>query len=495
MLGIVAVLAIVFAVNWPFTRRGIIRRLERASSLQVEIRSFRSTYFPPGCVAGDVVFRKPGDRDPKPLMVVHQLRIQSSYPGLFSHPKRIQKIEVANVEIHLPPGGAPLKFQAEPDSKSSHSDGDSLVIEEFRAENTLLELARKNRNSNPLAFVIHDSVFRNVATGRTIPFTFSLHLPLPPGELKGSGWLGPWRDDHGSVRSTPISGSCVLKNGDLGVFKSLAGEISAAVNFTGNLQKLELSGNTNSPNFEVKESAHRFPLTTEFRGGVDLLNGDVSLPALSARVGETNLIANARIAGYPKTVELNVTEGKGRIQDLILLFSDAPRSPMTGPIHFHTSIVLPPERRPFKQRVQLAGAFDVDAAQFSSTETQAHVDQLSQRARGEKDKDAAAAQEVLSKLSARIMLANGTANFQQLSFAVPGALANMHGTYNLEDKRVNLRGTMRMKATVSQATKGVKSFFLKILDPFYKKKGVGADVPISLTGRYGHTHFSAGLKK
>jgi hypothetical protein len=54
---------------------------------------------------------------------------------------------------------------------------------------------------------------------------------------------------------------------------------------------------------------------------------------------------------------------------------------------------------------------------------------------------------------------------------------------------------MRMKATVSQATKGVKSFFLKILDPFYKKKGVGADVPISLTGRYGHTHFSAGLKK
>jgi hypothetical protein len=59
-----------------------------------------------------------------------------------------------------------------------------------------------------------------------------------------------------------------------------------------------------------------------------------------------------------------------------------------------------------------------------------------------------------------------------------------------------MRSKMRMLATVSQATTGAKSVFLKILDPFYKKKkkGAGAEVPIRMTGTYGHTHFTAGLK-
>jgi hypothetical protein len=43
---------------------------------------------------------------------------------------------------------------------------------------------------------------------------------------------------------------------------------------------------------------------------------------------------------------------------------------------------------------------------------------------------------------------------------------------------------------------GTKSIFLKVLDPFYKerKKAAGAEVPITMTGTYGHTHFTAGLK-
>ncbi|HEU5412128.1 MAG TPA: hypothetical protein VFW31_00160, partial [Candidatus Angelobacter sp.] len=81
-----------------------------------------------------------------------------------------------------------------------------------------------------------------------------------------------------------------------------------------------------------------------------------------------------------------------------------------------------------------------------------------------------------------------------VSFFVPGASAMMHGTYNLMNKRVDFQGKMRMEATVSKATTGAKSFFLKLLDPFFKKKNAGAEVPVSMQGTYGHTHFSAGLK-
>jgi hypothetical protein len=487
LIGLVAVLAILFAINWPFTKSGIIRGLERSSSMQVEIRSFRSTYFPPGCTAEDVVFRRAGARDPKPLALIHRLRIQTSYSGLLSSPKHIQMIVASGVQINLPSEGAAIKPQRE-------SKGDSLVIEEFRAQNTVLELAGHNRTAKPLSFLIRDAIFRKVATGRTIPFSLSLHVPLPPGEVQANGSIGPWRDDNGTVRTTPVSGSCTFQHANLGVFKSLTGELSARVNFTGNLQKIEVNGNTNSPDFEVKESGHRFPLATAFAGSVDLVAGNVLLPKLSAKLGATSLIANAKIAGKPKTVELNVSEGRGKLQDLILLFSDAPRSPMTGPILFHTKVVLPPEHRPFKERVRLSGAFAVDPAQFTSNDTRAHVDQLSQRARGDKDKDPDDAEDVPSMLKGNVILENGIATFQQISLSVPGAVANMHGKYSLLSKRVDLHGNMRMEATVSQASKGAKSFFLKILDPFFKKKHAGADIPVALTGTYGDTHFSAGLK-
>src|SRR5947209_4916487 len=59
----VSICAVVFlaimAAKWPFTREAMTKRLERASSAQVEMRGFHSTYFPfLGCVAEDVVFRQ-----------------------------------------------------------------------------------------------------------------------------------------------------------------------------------------------------------------------------------------------------------------------------------------------------------------------------------------------------------------------------------------------------------------------------------------------------
>src|SRR6185312_3532371 len=155
-------------------------------------------------------------------------------------------------------------------------------------------------------------------------------------------WIGPWLSQKGSVRGTPVSGACDLVHGNLGVFESLGGTIESHVNFSGTLARVAINGTTNSPDFELKESRHQLPLSTRFRGTVDLKNGDVLLPSLSAKLGNTDLRAQARVTGHPKTVELDVNKGQGEVQDLILLFSKAPRTPINGPIEFQTRIVLPP---------------------------------------------------------------------------------------------------------------------------------------------------------
>lgn len=480
------------AAKWPFTRDAMIKRLEKASSARVEIGSFRSTYFPPGCVASDVIFhaaqpQSKSSSDVTPLISIKKVVIESSYRGLFSSPKRIQRIAADGVRIHVPLGGANLQ------AKTGSEDA-TLIIQAFHVQNATVEVDGEERGKEPLTFFIREALLRDLASGRSVPFTVALRNPLPPADIKLQGWIGAWRDDKGSVRSTPISGSALLQRGDLSVFNSLAGTLSAQVNFSGTLARLAVSGETQSPDFEVKESGHQIPLNTQFRGTVDLNSGDVLLPSLLASLGKTHLDAAAEITGFPKRVKLDVKQGVGQVQDLILLFSHAPRSAIAGPIRFQTSIVLPAEKRPFKQRVRLSGNFDIGPATFTSPTTRAHVDQLSERARGEKDKNGAQDEEVLSRLSGHVSLADAVSHFSDVSFLVPGATAMGHGTYNLMNKRVNFHGKIRMQAEVSQATTGVKSFFLKFLDPFFKKKHAGAEVAVSMQGTYGHTRFAAGLK-
>lgn len=502
----VSICAVIFlaimAVKWPFTREAMTKRLERASSAQVEMRGFHSTYFPfPGCVAEDVVFRQkssaPGQKQPEPIITIRKLTIESTFSGLLSKPGRIRRIIADGLQIHIPHEGANLHSEA-------GTGGDQTIIEEFRADNAVLELATGHTEENKLVFQIHHALFHEIGGRNAVPFQVSLRLPVPPGEVESGGSIGPWKDEKGTVRSTAISGKYVLTRADLGVFKALGGIVSSRGEFSGNLEKLNVSGVTDTPDFEVKESGHQFHLSTQFRGILDMQNGDLVLPSLEARLGNTNLLAHGSVSGKPKTVTLDVTQGQGEIQDLILLFSDAKNSPVVGPVVFQTQVVLPPEHRPFIERVHLTGNFSISRARFTSTNTQKDVDQLSERAEGKKDKqkdydqddDNNGFERVMTDLKGNVVLTDGLARFSPVSFAVPGADADMKGTYSLLTKRVDMRGKMRMLATVSQASTGAKSIFLKVLDPFYKKKkkGAGAEVPIRMTGPYGHTHFSAGLK-
>ncbi len=493
VLAIVAALIFVLALKWPFSREAMTKWLERATSARVEFGNFRSTYFPPGCVAEDVRLyqqqsqaKLPDGQKAEPLIRVQKLTITTGYGALLR--KHIEKMVVDGGVVHIPAGGAELK--------SNSGKKNEVTIGELLADNSVLELAPDKQGKTPVIFKIRRARFKNLGNGDTSAYDVALSVPMPRAEVESKGWIGPWRDANGQVRGTPISGEYTVRNLDLESFKSLMGTISSHGQFQGTLAKLNVSGETESPDFGVQESGHHFPLSTKFRGTVDLATGDVELPVLNAKLGSLALDADAQITGKPKRVQLNVKRGRGDVQDMLLLFSDKPKSPIAGPITFEMRSSLPPEKRPFKQRVRLTGNFDINPARFTEDDTEDNVAKLSAHARGDKkemDKDEPPP--VLSNLRSDVTLANGEAHFNNLTFSVPGATANMAGTYALTDKKVNLHGKMKMQAKLSEATKGVKSFFLKLLNPFFKKKNAGSEVPVAMTGKYGHTHFSVGLTK
>lgn len=530
-LLLVAVLAVLFAVKWPFTRHAMTKRLEHDGEFQVTIGSFHSTYFPPGCVAEDVSFRRgsreqnASEKNSAPALTLRRLTIQTSYAGLLSHPKHVAKLVAEGARANLADLRASGSYSGwisgdqqkspqqngsrqSPQSESSGSQGSgkqqdvSTVIDELLVRNSVLVLD----NKPAYQLDIHELRMLNLDPRKTIPFTVSLHATKPDAEIRSEGWIGP--EAAGDKHDTPLSGSYQFQ-GELGVFKSITGKLSSRGQFHGTLANLQVEGTTESPDFGVKESAHRMRLDTRFRGAVDLKTGEVRLPDLKAKLGSTDLQASAMIAEKGKNVELNVKRAQGDVQDLLNLFSHDPRPPMAGPITFAARINLPSQpKKPFKERVVLVGDFKIDPARFTSGRTQFNVDKLSAKAQGEtekgkkkNDKAKHAGPEsddpnpTLADLKGHVELKNGVARFSRLSFSVPGATANMAGTYNLVDKRVDLHGKMSMQASLSQATTGVKSFFLKILDPFFKKKHAGAVIPVAMTGSYGHTHFSAGPGK
>ena len=64
---------------------------------------------------------------------------------------------------------------------------------------------------------------------------------------------------------------------------------------------------------------------------------------------------------------------------------------------------------------------------------------------------------------------------------VPGARVEVGGRYTVRGEALDFRGTVSLEAKLSQLTTGVKSFFLRAVDPLVRRKGQTV-IPITIGG-------------
>jgi hypothetical protein len=98
-----AVGASLLALNWPFTEAAVTKALEDRFARDVKIRKFRSSYFPPGCVAEGVEFLHRKHKDLPPLITVQTLTIRAGYSGLLRIHKLVNDVQVAGLHVRVPP--------------------------------------------------------------------------------------------------------------------------------------------------------------------------------------------------------------------------------------------------------------------------------------------------------------------------------------------------------------------------------------------------------
>lgn len=486
ILAVVIVILCVAFVSYirisPFSRSAVLKDLQEAGGSTVTIRSFRRTHFPaPGCVLEGVEFRQ-GARQFK-LITIDKLVIKGSYLGLLR--QHVMRINAVGAHVFVPPFGSDYKFP------TKHTN---VVIDQIIANGATVDFTSDDPdNKTLLRFDVHEALLSDVRWESPITYRLKFRNPEPPGEISVEGKFGAWTT--GNPGDTPISGQYTFDHADLGVYGGISGFLSSQGKFGGVLKHIDVSGTTDTPDFEVESGNHKVRLTSRFDAYVDGIKGDTFLKRVDAKFGRTTVIADGSIAGSDnkkgKVAQLHLTTRRGRIEDFLGLFIDSPRSPMTGEVSLSTKAEIPGGDQSFLKRVRLDGTFGVDDGKFSNSETQQSVDQLSAGARGQNKKEDP--ETVLTNLDGKTALIAGIARFSDLSFSIPGALARMHGNYDVVSHKVDLHGLIKVDKKISDTSTGTKAFLLKVMDPIFKKKKKGEIVPVHVTGTYEKPKFGLDL--
>jgi hypothetical protein len=420
------------------------------------------------------------------MVTVSRLTIDTSLRGMFKEPLQVRSVALEGLQINVPPKREDRDQTAEPKQAPPR-----FVVDEVTADGTTLNILPKKEGKEPLVFEISKLKLNSAGTVAPMKFQATLTNPKPPGNIQSSGEFGPWQSDDPSLN--PVAGSYIFQNADLSVFKGIAGKLSSEGKYQGMLERIIVDGWTDTPDFSLKVSGQPVHLKTQFHAIVDGTDGDTYLEPVNAQFGQSSVIARGGVYGKPgvkgKTVSLEIDVSKSRIEDMLRLAVKGNEPLMTGAIAFKAKFELPPGDQEILDKLRLVGAFGVDAARFSSFSVQEKVEDLSQRARGKVGQEGAN-EKIVSDMRGSFQLGDSKIRFSGLTFAVPGALVRLDGIYGLQNETLDFVGTLDTDAKVSQMTTGVKSIFLRLIDPLFNKKGAGAVIPIKISGTRENPKFS-----
>lgn len=466
---------------------------------EVTIDTLQGRLFPSVGVSGSgIVVRVKGRTDVPPLLTIERFEIRGSFREFMRKPHHVSEVRLQGLRVQIPPGDD----NDEPDVEKTDAEKiaaaekyDAVIIDRFEAPDTVLTIIPRKAGKSPKVFTIHHLVMDSVGSTQTIPYIAILTNPIPKGEIEASGTFGPWNVAH--PERTPVTGTYVFTNADLGTIKGLSGILKSEGEFHGPLNRIEVQGTTQTPDFPVDAGGKAVPLHTRFSAVVDGSDGDTYLNQVDANFMETVLAAKGLVIGLEgargRQVEVDVTMTNGRIEDLLKLAIDSDSPILVGPAQLQARLVIPAEKgQKVIDKLTLSGSFGLTQAKFTNASVQQQLVGLSRRGQGKTSGEPMA--DVFSNLQSRFAVDNAVVTFSQLTFEVPGALVALTGRYGLRSGVLDFKGELRLQATLSQvAGGGVKGFFLKAFDPFFKEPWAGTVLPIKITGTRKDPKFGLNL--
>lgn len=488
------------AVEWvahdvePMLKARVVRTLEARFQSRVELSGFQVSVLN-GLEAqgtGLKIFPR-GESGAAPIFVISQFSFHTRWIDLLRTPMRVRVVHIRDLGIHLPPKGQ-RRLMPRLEGKQEEQ-AESILVDELEVQRAELTLGANKPGKIPLVFKIVKLTMQRVGANQPMKFQALLVNPKPVGQIKTRGVFGPF--DEGAAGDTPVKGTYHFDSVDLSTINGIGGTLTSTGRFSGQLNRIEVDGETRTPNFRISSVQHPVRLNTTFHAIVNGTNGNTYLQPVDATLGNSHLVARGEVVrgadGHGHAVRLNVAADHAQIQDFLALAVKAEPAFMSGAVKLRVIFHLPPGKAAVLDKLHLKGSFAIANAKFSNRKIQTDVDRLSLRAQG-KPKQARAlhrkqeegrktdAGKIASQIRGEFVLANAQLRFSRVEYQLPGAWIGLTGTYSLSQKTLDLHGEVRTRAEASQMTTGWKSFMLKAVNPLLKKQGAGMQVPIQITG-------------
>ena len=491
--AIVILLVAALAVSRPLltrmARERVMRSLQDNFSSQLEVKDLSISVFPRFFISGNgLTLYYHGRKDLPPLVTIPSFTVDADWSALLTG--HLRQARVQGMLIQVPPKSE--RGRAEKRFATAKTSG--YVVDEIVCDAAVLKTLPQRSDKEPLVWEIRHLTLRGAGSSSPMPFRATLINAKPPGNIESSGKFGPWQADEPS--QTPVQGSYTFANADLSAFTGISGILSSNGSYTGVLERIEVQGRTDTPQFALKVSGNPFHLTTDFHAIVDGTDGNTYLDPVNARLGRSSIVARGSIKGVQsgkgKIILLDALVPRGRLEDMLRLGVKGAPS-MTGAVAFRAKLVIPPGDVDIAQKMKLDGQFTATSAHFANADTQEKINRLSHR--GEGDPKAPPEETVASDFAGQFRLDHAIATFQNLTFTVPGVHVALQGSYGLKEEALDFHGTAKLDAKLSQTTTGFKSFLLKAVDPFFKKDGAGAALPIKVVGTREDPRFGLELRR
>ena len=491
---LVAILAAWAARSAPQLRERVVDALNERFESQLTLDSLDPSIFPTARAKGaGLTLRHKGRTDVPPIITIDSFEASAPILDLMRTPVRLENVAINGLTVRIPPGGLKSGRSADEDEPHQpHAERPSpILIDRIETKSVRVEIHSRRPDRLPRVWDIQNFVMKDFGASTGSPFNAGLINPIPRGVIDTEGKFGPWHADEPGL--TPVSGNYLFQNADMNVIKGLAGTLSSQGKYSGVLQRIEVEGTTEIPDFSLDLAGQQMPLTTRYKAIVDGTNGDTILERVEARLKDSPIFAKGAVVRTQEVkgrhIELDVQLMGARLEDLLQLAVQGAKPPLTGRIDLTTRLVLPAGPESVVDRLQLDGSFQLAQARFSNMNVQQRITTLSRRGRGEEDDEGAEHERVVSNLRGRFKLANGAMTFSELTFAVPGSTVRLHGAYNLHSEQMNFTGDLLTDATLADMTSGVKSLLARLAQPFFKREGGGTRLPIRIHGTRAKPEF------
>jgi hypothetical protein len=480
-------------------RDTVIETLERELDSEVELHDVSVQIGPVTRISGGpLVIRHRGRRDVAPLVQMARFETTMTWAAMLRRPRRVDTVTLTTLAIVIPPSPAEGEPRLPGLGRSGRStpsdDAPAVLIGRITADAATLTILPRDPAKVPREFVMHRLTLGDISSDRPMTFSTVLENPQPHGRIESSGRFGPWNVE--APAQTPLEAAYTFVDADLSTIRGIAGILQSTGRYSGVLERIEATGTTTTPDFDLEVGGRKLPLVTNFTVVVDGTNGNTYIQPAEARLGKATPI---RVTGgvvkaedrRGRTVDLAMAIDGGRLEEVLALAVDGPPV-MSGRIDLDAAMIIPPGPAPVVQKMTLDGRFTLGQTTFRSAAVQAKLDELSRRAQG-RPGDATVAR-VVSAFSGRFRMAEGVIRFPSLHFRVEGARIDLSGRYVVKGQALDFEGRIRMDTGVSRMVGGKRGWFLRPFDGLFRRNGV-TEFPIHIRGTVQQPEFGVDVKK